>query len=310
MTAAEIQSLLEKTTEALSKIKNASCEVRTKTTFSDAYLKEQTPETLKNLKSIEHEEYFWAWKPGYFVRREVRFFSARDAAGVVETTELITPDGVIFFNGPSPGSQLIGFSAQGAITRRKQEDTMPMFLDYGYRIGTQPIGIELKSSKFVYKSETTTENMGRVVKLLAADKNQRIQEIEIAVDRGPFVTYVRGRRFEEATSSSVEFRTLKLFNAHGFWVPSAGAGALLDFDGKPIRMDQVSFMNPLINEVSDKTFILQFPPNTLVQDEINGKTYRTTSQQQMGSWIIGGSVALLMGAAVMAYLRLRKKPSA
>ena len=310
MTAAEIQSLLDKTTAALSKVKNASCEVRTKTTFSESYLKEQTPETLKNLKSIEHEEYFWAWKPGYFVRREVRFFSARDAAGVAETTELVTPDGVIFFNGPSPGSQLVGFSAQGTITHRKQEDTMPMFLDYGYRIGTQPLSIELKSSKFVYKSETSNENLGRVVKLEATDKNQRIQNIEIAVDRGPFVTYIKGRRFEESTSSSVEFRTLKLFNAHGFWVPSNGAGALLDFDGKPIRMDQVSFMNPLINEVSDKTFILQFPPNTLVQDEINGKTYRTTSAKPMDGIILGIGGALLIGAVVVAFLRLKKKPAA
>lgn len=309
MTAAEIQSLLDKTVGALSKVKSASCEVRTKTTFSDSYKKGLNAESLKNLKSIEHEEYFWAWKPGYFVRREVRFFSARDAAGVVETTELITPEGVIFFNGPAADSQLIGFSAQGSITRRRQEDTMPMFLDYGYRIGTQPLSVELKNSKFVYKSESTSENMGRVVKLEAPDKDQRIQKIEIAVDRGPFVTYVKGRRSDDPSSSSVEFRTLQLFNAHGFWVPSAGAGALLDFEGKPVRMDQVSFMNPLINEVSDKTFILNFPPNTLVQNEITGKSYRTKSTKPVDLLIPGAMVALVVAAGVIAYLRLKKKPA-
>lgn len=253
----------------------------------------------RQLLSIQNDQYFWAWKAGYFVTKRVRFYASRDIGGNAETTNLITPEKSFFYNGPSKVSSLRGLTAQGAIRPHDGRETLPCLLDYGYRLGVDDLATLIRRSKFAYVSDKTDEVMGKIVVLKAADPKQRVSDLEIAVDRGPMVVFVKGTRLPNSTAVS-EYRVIDAVKVAGFWLPTHGNDTLYLADGTPGRKDDMLFSQLSVNQVTDDVFSIEFPPNTRVEDKFAGKAYWVTeAPAYMWPVLISFSVLAIVAIAVV-----------
>lgn len=300
----QLQKLLTATAENIDKVKKVSCEVQLSTTVPKEYLAKQTPQMQRQLLSIQSDQYFWAWKAGYFVTKRVRFYAARDFGGMAETTELVTPENEIFYNGPSASSSLVGLTAQGSIRRHSGQETLPNFLDYGFRLGIEDLAELIRKSKFNFVGEKTDPVMGKIYVLKSGDEKQRLKTLEIAIDRGPLVTGLSGSRMADLRAQS-NFKVFDIEKVDGFWVPTHGEGVLYLADGTPGRKDEMFFSRITVNRVTDKVFDLEFPPNTRVEDTILGKTYWTTNPPSYGIPLLAVSVLLVIAAIWLVIKRSR-----
>lgn len=295
----EALQLIERTLAHAAKLKSLEAEVEVRSAWDSKYLDSLDADARKNTEGQVLDRFAFAWKDNLFAYRVEGLYTSKDARGTRTMMEVVNGREMRTFNGPSPGSKLVGKESQASIVEDPGLGSLPGLLDFGFRARSTPLEQAIRSGEFQLKSTRQHEEWGTLITMKAKRPGSKLREIEIAVDRGPII--VRSQIQSPTGVLSSEWTTLELTQVDGITLASKGKAWYINSAGRKMKDDQFTFTNIRVNQADQKDFEIPYPEGTVIHNRITGQVTEVGAPN--AGLILGGLALIALAAATLIPLR-------